>query len=254
SSLPLENITIRPTNSPVELIDKDGEACKCVPYYLCNKENIAVDANNVSVTGWGTLDIRFKEDECQESAEVCCKLPDLRTEDQVVTPAPLPTNRGCGYRNPKGLDFTIKGGTGGEAEFGEFPWVVAITDAFNDSYAGVGVLLHPQVVMTGAHIAYKYIPGGIKARAGEWDTQTVKERLKYQERLVQDIYLHNDFKRKSLKNDYALLLLQEPVELGPHINVICMPEQDEDFSSYKGCIANGWGKDHFGMFSKYSCW
>ncbi|XP_026331475.1 phenoloxidase-activating factor 2-like, partial [Hyposmocoma kahamanoa] len=190
TALPLEKVTIKPTDTPTEFVDVDGDACKCLPYYLCDKDNIGVDANNVSVTGWGTLDIRFREDQCQESAEVCCKIPNAKTEEEVVTPAPLPIDRGCGYRNPKGLDFTITGGTGNEAQFGEFPWVVAIMNAFNDSYAGVGVLLHPRVVMTGAHIAHKYQPKDIKIRAGEWDTQTVKERLKHQERLVQEIYIH----------------------------------------------------------------
>lgn len=39
--------------------DKNGESCKCVPYYLCNKNNEGVDVNNASVTGWGVLDVRY---------------------------------------------------------------------------------------------------------------------------------------------------------------------------------------------------
>ncbi|XP_049883411.1 phenoloxidase-activating factor 2-like [Pectinophora gossypiella] len=247
----LEDITVKPTDKTTTFTDVNGEACKCVPYYLCDNELNDVNSNNASVTGYGTLDIRFGEDDCQESIERCCKNP--KKEEEVTTPAPNPNRpKGCGYRNPKGLDFTITGGSGNEAQFGEFPWVVAVLDALNDTYAGVGVLIHPRVVLTGAHIANKYAPGTLKIRAGEWDTQTFKERLKYQERVAQDIYIHQEFAPKSLKNDMALLLLQEPVELMEHINIICMPTLDENFDRYKGCIANGWGKNHFGVQGRYA--
>ncbi|RVE44501.1 hypothetical protein evm_010830 [Chilo suppressalis] len=194
--------------------------------------------------------LRFgEEDNCQESVEKCCTEP--KTEEEVKVPETDPvTLKGCGYRNPKGLDFTIKGGSGRESQFGEFPWVVALT-ALNDSYVGVGVLIHPQVVMTGAHIAYKY-PNNMKIRAGEWDTQTTGERLKHQERIVQEMVIHPGFNKVNLFNDIALLRLAEPVKLAEHINVICLPSQDESFDTKKKCVANGWGKAFFGKEGSYA--
>lgn len=244
-----EDITRRTTDSSTTFVDKTGESCKCVPYYLCSPDLVAVDANNVSVTGWGTLDIRFREDDCQESAERCCKDPKPIEE---YTPPPPPMIRPCGYRNSKGLDFSITGGSGLEAQFGEFPWVIALMDSSNDSYIGVGVLIHPEVVMTGAHIASKFHPGGMKIRAGEWDTQTSKERLPYQERVVSDIHLHEDFNPKTLYNDIALLRLDSELQLAQHINTICLPEQDQSFDDGRKCIANGWGKDTFGLVGRYA--
>ncbi|XP_026757516.2 phenoloxidase-activating factor 2-like [Galleria mellonella] len=243
----LEDITVRPTDKN-EFVDKNGDTCKCVPYYLCNDDLIGVDVNNASVTGFGVLDIRFGEDECQESVERCCTSP--KEEKDVVIPArPL---KGCGYRNPKGLDFTITGGSGGEAEFGEFPWVVALLNSMNESYIGVGVLIHPQVVMTGAHVVHNYGAGNLKIRAGEWDTQTTGERLKSVEKTVVDVTSHPEFQRKNLKYNVALLKLESPLELAEHINVICMPGQDESFDQYKSCVANGWGKDVFGLQGRYA--
>lgn len=58
----------------------------------------------------------------------------------------------------------------------------------------------------------------------------------------------SDFGPGNLHNNMALLYLQTPVELDQHINVICLPEQNEDFDSAKNCIANGWGQS---VFSKY---
>ncbi|XP_053623279.1 phenoloxidase-activating factor 2-like [Plodia interpunctella] len=246
-----EDITVKPTDKN-EFTDKNGQSCKCVPYYLCSAELVGVDANNSTVTGWGELDIRFGEDECQESVERCCTTPKDPTDVDIHKPDPTRL-RGCGYRNPKGVDFTIKGGTGTEAEFGEFPWVAALLDNRNQSYVGVGVIVHPQVVMTAAHIAYKFPePTTLTARAGEWDTQTEKERLPFQQRVVQEIYIHKDFHPRNLRNDVALLRLAQPLELAQHINVVCLPRQDESFDSSRGCVANGWGKDKFGLRGRYA--
>ncbi|XP_028178310.1 phenoloxidase-activating factor 2-like isoform X4 [Ostrinia furnacalis] len=246
----LETFTVKPTDTPTTMVDKDGNACKCVPYYLCDRDRNGINIKNASVTGWGELDIRFGEDKCQVTVELCCTEP--KDEENVVIPDVDPSElKGCGYRNKKGLDFTISGGSGNEALFGEFPWVIALID-INGSYAGVGVLIHPQVVMTTAHVAYKYTPGNLKIRAGEWDTQTADERLKHQERVVSEIYIHKDFRKNNLFNDVALLRLESPVTLGQHINTICLPAQDEDFGQYRDCAANGWGKDVFGTQGLYA--
>lgn len=257
---PLEDITVRPTEGTATFVDKDGQRCQCVPYYLCDANNVGVDVNNASVTGWGELDIRFGEDntidrQCQESVEVCCVIPKDTSEVPKPKPKPQPDPtkvKGCGYRNPRGLGAHITGGTGAESQFGEFPWVIALLDNYNSSYAGVGVLIHPQVVMTGAHIAAKYGPGALKIRAGEWDTQTIKEIYPYEERVVESTVIHENFQPKSLKNDIALLRLDRPLVISEHINVICMPDYEEVFDSSKNCVANGWGKSHFGQSNRYA--
>ncbi|CAF4940063.1 unnamed protein product [Pieris macdunnoughi] len=247
----LEDITVKPTQGPVYLQDKEGVKCQCVPYYLCDKDLNGVQINDSSITGWGMLDIRFGEEDCQESVERCCTTP--REPDQVPIPKPDPNKpSGCGYSNPNGLDFQVTGGNGNEAQFGEFPWVVALLDALNGSYVGVGVLIHPQVVMTAAHIAYRYGPQSLLIRAGEWDTQTTKERLQSQERIVSEIIIRPDFQAASVQNDLALLRLESPVELADHINVICMPSTEEEFETSKNCVANGWGKDVFGQAGRYA--
>ncbi|GBP68833.1 Phenoloxidase-activating factor 2 [Eumeta japonica] len=97
-----------------------------------------------------------------------------------------------------------------------------------------------------------YTSAQLKIRAGEWDTQTTKERLPYQERGVQEMYTHEDFHTKNLFNDIALLKLDVPVNVTDHVNVICLPEQDAVFEDNRNCIANGWGKDVFGRGAVYS--
>lgn len=66
-------------------------------------------------------------------------------------------NRGnnCGIRNKNGIDFTITGNMDNEAEFAEFPWMVAILkndiDAQRSQAICGGSIITPNVILTGAH-------------------------------------------------------------------------------------------------------
>lgn len=243
-----EDINIVPSTAPTMITGENGESCLCVPYYLCNPDNGTIDTEGV-LDGAFQLDVRFKEDSCQESVEVCCSKP--LEPAKVPVPTPVPLQHRCGIRNENGIDFQIIGGSGKEALFGEFPWTVALLNLDSSCFCS-GTLIHPSVVITGAHCLAKTQVDKIKVRAGEWDTQTTKERFPHQERLARDMVIHPDFTSKSLYNDVGLIRLQEPVELAPHINVACLPAQGESFDTAKACYATGWGKDKFGKAGVYS--
>lgn len=203
--------------------------------------------------------------------DVCCT-PSRETKEVIQPPTPPPEalqQTGCGIRNVNGIDFALAGNVNGESGFGEFPWTIALLSGHADCLCG-GSLIHPSVVLTGAHCVFNLTAGNLKIRAGEWDTQTTKERLQYQERGVQAIITHPEFNTKTLANDIvrifdenlseidcnkksfqALLILDQPVQINQHINVICLPSQGY-FSNSPNCFASGWGKDVFGKAGKYS--
>lgn len=85
----------------------------------------------------------------------------------------------------------------------------------------------------------------IKVRAGEWDTQTIKERIPYQERDIAQIIIHKDFASGPVYNDIALLILKSAFIPAENIGTICLPTQAQELHS-KNCFASGWGKDKFG--------
>lgn len=87
-------------------------------------------------------------------------------------------------------------------------------------------------------------------RAGEWDTQTDKERLPYQERDVVNIIPHAEFNPQTLYNDVALVILQSLFDEAENIGTVCLPPPNQIISS-RNCFASGWGKNVFGIEGQY---
>lgn len=93
---------------------------------------------------------------CENYLDICCETKD--TTDVPITPTPPPSRGGgCGRRNPDGIGFRITGDKDNEAQFGEFPWMVAVLreESFEGQKLNIyqcgGALIHPQAVLTAAH-------------------------------------------------------------------------------------------------------
>lgn len=250
-------VPVDPSSPLIDFTSISGKTadCNCVPYYMCDPSTNSITEDG-SFDGFGVIDIRFGDDDpvCPSSVDVCCA--GNRTRQEVLNPTPLEKRpnqpRGCGIRNVGGLDFTLSGATQNEAGFGEFPWTVALLHANNFSYFCGGSLIHPQVVLTAVHCLLTHAPGTFLVRAGEWDAQTTKERLPYQEQTAQRIILHPQYKVRNVANDFALVILSQQFTLDDHINVVCLPAQGNAASAGTTCFSTGWGKDVFGAAGKYS--
>lgn len=102
------------------------------------------------------LALRAGKKKCRKLLEVCCQ-----PADPVVavptTSAPLHVK--CGQRNPNGAGIKLSRTTD-IAEYGEFPWMVAVlktnydytnTNDVNDYAICGGSLINENVVLTAAH-------------------------------------------------------------------------------------------------------
>ncbi|KAL7299625.1 hypothetical protein TKK_0007387 [Trichogramma kaykai] len=165
-------------------------------------------------------------------------------------------SQGCGIRNKNGVGFRITGNVNNEANFGEFPWMVAVLkEAVVEGeavkiYQCGGSLINRRAILTAAHCVEGKETKDLYVRAGEWDTQTTDEPLPHQDRRVSLITSHPDYRSGILFNDYALLILESPFELADNVELLCLPDQDDNFDD-ANCHATGWGKDQFGDSGRF---
>uniref|UniRef100_A0A6P4FA57 Phenoloxidase-activating factor 2 n=1 Tax=Drosophila rhopaloa TaxID=1041015 RepID=A0A6P4FA57_DRORH len=123
---------------------------------------------------------------------------------------------------------------------GELPWVVALMDERNH-YFGGGSLISADVVLTGAFITKNKTLDQIFVRAGEWSFKITTERYPHVQVGIRKIVRHPAFCVNSGANNVALLFLERPLRLAPHIQTICMPPSNRNFD-LRRCIVSGWGK------------
>ncbi|KAG5871978.1 hypothetical protein JTB14_003103 [Gonioctena quinquepunctata] len=224
---------------------------ECVLFYLCKN-------GSINTNGEGIINIRDKESNspCGDVFKVCCKAEDKSPQPLTTTPPPTPAPKGCGYRHPNGIGFKITGNNESEAQFAEYPWMVALIPHMGSSGSSQrpkcgGALIHPQAVITAAHCVLKKDDKYI-IRAGEWDINRQIEPHPHQDVAVQNITLHPEFYSGALYNDIAFLYLESPVNIAENVDVLCLPTQNHQQNISIGrCYSTGWGKDRFGKEGVY---
>ncbi|KAI9585411.1 phenoloxidase-activating factor 2-like [Glossina fuscipes] len=181
------------------------------------------------------------------------KQTDFNESTQVLISESTASHKGCGWQYQSGLDLS----SSNEAEFGEFPWMVAILSAegINDNdkiylYACGGSLVGSNIVLTAANCVVNHEAQKLMVRAGEWDTQSTNEILPHVDKQVKEIIVHENYDRNTLHNDVALLILEESLHWEENIRPICLPEPNINFDGSK-CLASGWGKDKQGREGRY---
>lgn len=266
-----EVVTQKPAES-FGAVERCGEGADagvhaCVPYYNCDGTTRTIIQTG-STDGFGIIDIRLGQSACDHFLDVCCGIPkdgippEITTQKPVVDPnepvvsstiPPVTPGRGnfCGIRNNNGIDFKIVGNKDNEAEYAEFPWMIEILlrqpNGLVQAICGAA-LITPNVVITGGHCVNKVKTTDIFIRAGEWDTQTTRERVPYQERDVSDIIIHPEFNPKTVFNNVALLILSRPLKKADNIGTICLPPPGL-VNNAQECFVTGWGKSMFGSQS-----
>lgn len=203
-------MTARP-NPPAQ------DNCRCVPVGTCNFGPIGIDIRIVNQGQQG----------CVPGQVWCCGV------SQNI-------QSGCGIRKITNAPVQPTG----IAQFGSYPWQVAILD-LNDKYLGSGVLLSPDYVLTAAHKVYTYTSGNIILRMGEWDGTATTEPNPYRDYRPASIAIHPSFNSQNLQNDVAIIRLSSsvPVSTSPNINTACFPTSQP--ATGTRCWVTGWGKNAF---------
>ncbi|KAJ0169972.1 hypothetical protein K1T71_014578 [Dendrolimus kikuchii] len=281
-------------------ITRDNKAGECVPYYLCNANDNTISNDGVNLIDMRSsgssgsrpqMSGRSKRNSLPESSsspdsscdsylDTCCSIGETVDASEISTANVQSTSEGqkvntpetvkpnlsepksteCGKHNPKGVGSVTQDQSLTQAQFGEFPWTVAImrfetSDDNPDSpkinvYYGGGSLIHPSMVLATAYLVAN--SNTLKVRAGEWDTQSTKEIYPHQDRDVASVVVHEDFNLGNLHNDIAVLFLAQPVDMAPNVGVVCLPPPRMETPPGTRCFATGWGKDQYGHKGLYT--
>lgn len=80
---------------------------------------------------------------------------------------------------------------------------------------------------------------------GEYDLTSDVENLKPVQKPVKRMIIHRNYNPSTFENDIALMELESPFDVQPHVVPICLPDPNEDFVDQIGHVA-GWGKLSYG--------
>lgn len=164
----------------------------------------------------------------------------------------------CGYRplaESNGPQMATRILDGDESQPNEFPWMIGLfvrLDNDNLRFLGGGSLIHRSVILTVAHLIQNHPVENLIVRAGEHNILDPLNDGKRQERNVSRKIVHSRLYVKAFINDIALLVIDQPFELTPVVNTICLPPQSvRNDDNGMMCASSGWGKNAAGRKGQY---
>lgn len=153
---------------------------------------------------------------------------------------PIENERNCGHTSIAAR--RVVGGT--EAGFGSFPWMALIRGG---STRCGGALIRPSWVITAGHcIKNPDWPSKYRVYLGEYRLYSNSEPLPRQKYFVSKIAMHPnyEFTPQADRYDVALLKLDRPATLMPHVSPICLPSPLFPVGPDRQSIVAGWGAMH----------
>ncbi|ALC39959.1 CG9377 [Drosophila busckii] len=212
-----------------------GTDKQCVPYELCG-EGLWLDGQFYADRSRTLLD----EQHCHYMEKCCGVQQTLATAKSLN----YSTTSSCGECLDEWLHLRPLGYKQLESKFAEFPWLVAIYGSHG--YLCSGALIATLAVLTAAHCVQEESRETLHLVAGEWDAAVQLEPLPHQTRNVAELLLHPNYTQQPAAHNLALLLLpqEQPFELAPHIQLICMPPPHYSYN-YSQCYVAGWRRQDF---------
>lgn len=253
----LATATIRPSNEPTKMtrpVDSTSQITE-------TPSQITTTSTSTSTTSTRRPEPAKKTATSLKPSKSAEQDPEEWIEQIHQTPRPYNAERDCGLRSML-REGRVVGGR--DSQVGEFPWSVLIRETtllgfFAKTKCG-GALIDLKWVLTAAHCKPGMF-GSLEVVVGEnnlgapsggggqknkqLNNNQAAAKLKPIVRKVKRMIIHRDYNPANFDNDIALLELESPYQVQPHVVPICLPEKEESFIGQQAMVA-GWGKLSFG--------
>jgi len=120
---------------------------------------------------------------------------------------------------------------------GAYPWTVGIQ--FVDKLYCGGSLITKDFVMTAAHCLKGISTSRVRLILGDHDRR--RNSGNQVTRLIDRVFIHPNFVKKTFNNDIALIKMNRPVEYSAYIRPVCLPTENRSYNG-KNTTVVGWGK------------
>jgi len=120
---------------------------------------------------------------------------------------------------------------------GAYPWAVGIQ--FLDKLYCGGSLISSHFIITAAHCVKGINPDRIRLILGDHDRR--HDEAHQQLKLIEKVFIHPHFVKKTFNNDIALIKIKGEVDFSDFIRPVCLPHTDRSYNSQNTTVV-GWGK------------
>ncbi|XP_066028805.1 chymotrypsin-like protease CTRL-1 [Pocillopora verrucosa] len=143
-------------------------------------------------------------------------------------------SQGCGQK-----PFSARVVNGENAAPHAWPWQISLR--VNGRHICGGSLIEDDWVVTAAHCVDRNpSPSGYTVVVGahiRTGTTSVQQTFN-----LRQLFKHESFNMRELRNDIALLQLNGRVKLSDKVNTVCMPQPGDKVSPGSRCYITGWGR------------
>jgi len=128
---------------------------------------------------------------------------------------------------------------GSEVDPHSIPWQVALTDVNSRRPFCGGTILSATKILTAAH-CYKS-PSRVQVVVGEHKLLSMTDGVRHS---VASFKKHPGYNSRTVDNDYAIITLEKPIELGDKAKAACLPKSEDDPKLREGqkLTVSGWGR------------
>merc|ERR1712165_487004 len=125
---------------------------------------------------------------------------------------------------------------GDEVEAHSIPWQVGILYKNSDFHFCGGTILSATKILTAAHCQKD--PSGIEVIVGEHSKLTATDGVRH---AVTSFEIHPDYDSSNYDNDFGIITLEVPIELGDKAAAACLPEPTDTIADGQVLTVSGWG-------------